>query len=76
MAALLPQLLLELTHHASALAHAESLEDFKEQGRNVCSSCNLTPQQLAGVRGQLQALTASSWQDLTEEGVAMADVTK
>lgn len=72
----LTQLLLDFSQHAAPLAHTESLEDFKQQARGVCSEVQFTPQQLNAVRGELQALESSSWQHLGSEGVVAADVAK
>lgn len=72
----LSQLLVELTQHAAPLAHTESLEDFKKQARTVCSSVDLTPQQLHAVRPALQALDSSDWQELASAGVVAAEVAK
>jgi hypothetical protein len=69
-------LLVALTQHAAPLAHAESLEDFKEQGKHVCTACSLGPAQLAGVRAQLAAMGDGDWQALADEGVAMPEVAK
>jgi hypothetical protein len=69
-------LLRDLTQQASALSHTESLEDYQRHAKEMCQGCNLTVQQLAGVRGQLQALDSACWRELTDDGVAMADATK
>jgi hypothetical protein len=78
MAALqeLAVLLRDLTQQASALSHTESLEDYQNHAKEMCQGYSLTVQQLAGVRGQLQALDSASWQELSDDGVAMADATK
>jgi hypothetical protein len=76
MALDLSQLLLDFTQHAAPLAHTESLEDFKQQARGVCRDVQFTPQQLNAVRGQLQALGSSSWQQLGVDGVVAADVAR
>ena len=74
------KLLKELTDAAAPLAHAESLEDFKEQGKHVCKTCSsVSPQQLDLVRSELKknedAQDASGmWQLLADKGVSMPDV--
>ncbi|WIA29655.1 hypothetical protein OEZ86_012141 [Tetradesmus obliquus] len=78
MAALqeLAVLLRNLTQQASALSHTESLEDYQKHAKEMCQGYSLTVQQLAGVRAQLQSLDSASWQQLSDDGVAMADATK
>jgi hypothetical protein len=76
MAGPLAQLLVGLTEEAAPLAHAESLDEFKAQGRHVARSCQLTPQQLAGARAALQAMGSSDWGDLARAGVALPDAAK
>jgi len=73
MASSLTELLVQLTQHAAPLAHTESLEDFKQQARGVCRDVQFSPQQLSAVRGQLQALDGSSWQQLADVGMVAAD---
>jgi len=72
----LTQLLVDLTQQARPLLHTESLEDYQKQSNTVCQSCQLSPQQLGTVRGQLQALSSEKWLELADDGVIAADVSK
>lgn len=70
------QLLHDLAQHSAALSNTESLEEYKTHAKDVCRSYVFTLQQLAGIRGHLQALGSAFWQELADEGIAVADATK
>jgi hypothetical protein len=72
----LVDLLGRLAEHAKQLDNTHQLDEYQRQACEVCSSCDLTLQQLASARSALKCTTPETWEALGDAGVALPDVVK
>jgi hypothetical protein len=67
------QLLQELSTHGKELNNYDTLDEYKQQAKQLCAGLQLQLSQLVDAREDIPTLDAGQWHAYSEQGISVSD---